>query len=223
MINTTKSVVKRLNFIMQLSVLSYLIYFQWKCKWNLPWRSQSTADPSLFLWEEQVPLAQDSDERQTNHVKRKALLWTRKDPKVPMTLLDPSLLEPPDVSTFHAGHPLRTKTWRIRFKSPSKLPLPSTADAEFDPSGYVRLSWCQHPEDPGEMPSAVVGRWEFCRTTYRLEWKITIGGEDYEFHTDWIHNAYGDYPKLTRGVVLRAKRHRFKPVVATFDGHGEAR
>lgn len=179
-------------------------------------------DPTLLLWEEEVPPQQKSgiDGATKNHIQRKCWFWMGPNPEASSTDIIPDPHGLPSDVTFHLqppySHPLRAQRWKLLLQSRGKLPFSSEVIAEFDLSGYVRLTWAS--DDQGTR--GAIGKWDLCTVTRRLGWEIMLGGQHYQFYADWIPNSFAVNPKLARGVTLHDKRRLFKPIVATFRGTG---
>ena len=111
---------------------------------------------------------------------------------------------------------------------------------EFADNGYVRL--CpQHENDSDTSDldangnsnanadtdiatvtatSTLIGTWKLDPSG--LSWHLPLNDREHYFFADIHINPFGQYPKITRGIVIREhdKGKWFRPVVATFVGTG---
>jgi hypothetical protein len=142
-------------------------------------------------------------------------------------------------------HPLRTDVWKLTVRwrqyphpqhSYSKQNKKKAAKKEmlleFADNGYVRL--CPQHEidsdtsdldanvdtDIATATSTPIGTWKLDQSG--LSWHLPLDDREHYFFADIHINPFGQYPKMTRGVVIREhdKGKWFRPVVATFVGTG---
>jgi hypothetical protein len=144
-------------------------------------------------------------------------------------------------------HPLRTDVWKmtVRWRQyPNPQPQRSNISRqhkkkagkkemllEFADNGYVRL--CPQPNDDSDTAytdtdtttaatdkSTPVGTWKLDPSG--LSWHLPLNDREHYFFADIHINPFGQYPKMTRGIVIREREKGkwFRPVVATFVGSG---
>jgi hypothetical protein len=140
-------------------------------------------------------------------------------------------------------HPLRTDVWKLKVqwrqqhfsRQNKKHAAKKEMLLEFADNGYVRLctptphddSDTAHVDEDTEKSRATtattpIGTWKLDPSG--LSWHLPLhDGTEHYFFADIHINPFGEYPKMTRGIVIRERRQQkswFRPIVATFVGTG---
>uniref|UniRef100_A0A7S2V1B7 Uncharacterized protein n=1 Tax=Fibrocapsa japonica TaxID=94617 RepID=A0A7S2V1B7_9STRA len=114
-------------------------------------------------------------------------------------------------------HPLRMEKWEIIFRT--GLSERKQSSIQFYHTGGE--------DDKGDLRTDEGETGDWAMEKLGLQWQIRRNGVAYTYYALVHHNTFGAAPKMFRGVVVRDRFASsflppwlFRPVVATFHGHG---